>query len=74
MQFTVTTTAGLERRIEVQIPSTRVSGEVDRRLRDLTKTASVRGFRKGKVPLAVIKQQFGGQVHGDAGSERISKG
>jgi len=74
MQFTVTTTAGLERRIEVQIPSTRVSGEVDRRLRDLTKTANVRGFRKGKVPLAVIKQQFGGQVHGDAVSELIRQG
>ena len=39
MQFTVITTPGLERPIEVQIPSTRVAGEVDRRLRDLTKTA-----------------------------------
>jgi len=71
MQFTVTTTAGLERRIEVQIPRTRVAGEVDRRLRDLTKTANIRGFRKGKVPLPVIKQQFGSQVHGDAVSELI---
>jgi trigger factor len=71
MQFTVTTTAGLERRIEVQIPRTRVAGEVDRRLRDLTKTANIRGFRKGKVPLPVIKQQFGNQVHGDAVSELI---
>jgi trigger factor len=71
MQFTVKTTAGLERRIEVQIPSTRVAGEVDRRLRDLSRTANVRGFRKGKVPLPVIKQQFGSQVHGDTVSELI---
>jgi len=74
MQFTVTTTAGLERRIEVQIPRTRVTGEVDRRLRELTRTANIRGFRKGKVPLAVIKQQFGSQVHGDAVSELIRQG
>ncbi len=74
MQFTVKTTAGLERRIEVEIPHTRVAGEVDRRLRDLSRTANVRGFRKGKVPLPVIKQQFGSQVHGDAVTELIRQG
>lgn len=66
MQFTVTNTTGLERRIEVQIPHARVAGEVERRLRELSRTASIRGFRKGKVPLPVIKQQFGSQAHGDA--------
>lgn len=65
MQFTVKTTQGLERRIEFLIPHTRVAGEVDRRLRDLSRTANVRGFRKGKVPLPVLKQQFGDQVQGD---------
>ncbi len=74
MQFTVQTTQGLERRIEVQVPHTRVAGEVDRRLRDLSRTANIRGFRKGKVPLNVIKQQFGTQVHGDAVSELIRQG
>ena len=43
----------------MQIPHTRVAGEVDRRLRELSRTANIRGFRKGKVPLQVIKQQFG---------------
>jgi trigger factor len=71
MQFTVKTTAGLERRIEVEIPQSRVAGEVDRRLKDLSRTANVKGFRKGKVPLPVIKQQYGSQVHGDTVSELI---
>jgi trigger factor len=71
MQFTVTTTEGLGRRIEVQIPNTRVTGEVDRRLRELSRTANVRGFRKGKVPLPVIKQQFGSQVRGEAVDQLI---
>src|SRR6187399_2128507 len=74
MQFTVQTTSGLERRIEVQVPRTRVTGEVDRRLRDLSRTANIRGFRKGKVPLNVIKQQFGTQVRDDAVSELIRQG
>jgi trigger factor len=71
MQFTVTTTEGLGRRIEVQIPNTRVTGEVDRRLRELSRTANVRGFRKGKVPLPVIKQQYGNQVRGEAVDQLI---
>ena len=71
MQFTVKSTGSLERRIEVQIPRTRVAGEVDRRLRDLSRTANVRGFRKGKVPLPVIKRQFGSQVHGEAVDQLI---
>ena len=71
MQFTVTTTEGLGRRIEVQIPNTRVTGEVDRRLRELSRTANVRGFRKGKVPLPVIKQQYSSQVRGEAVDQLI---
>lgn len=71
MQFTVTNTSDLGRRIEVEIPNTRVAGEVDRRLRDLSRTANIRGFRKGKVPLQVIKQQYGQQVRGDAVNELI---
>jgi trigger factor len=71
MQFTLTNTSGLGRRIEVEIPNTRVAGEVDRRLRDLSRTANIRGFRKGKVPLQVIKQQYGEQVRGDAVNELI---
>jgi trigger factor len=74
MQFTVNTTSGLERRIEVEIPQARVAGEVDRRLRDLSRTARIHGFRPGKVPLPVIKQQFGSQVHGDAVTELIRQG
>jgi trigger factor len=71
MQFTLTTTSGLERRIEVAIPHTRVAGEVERRLRELSRTANIRGFRPGKVPMNVIKRQFGGQVHGDTVTELI---
>jgi trigger factor len=74
MQFTVQTTQGLERRIEVEVPRARVAGEVERRLRELSRTAKVKGFRPGKVPLNVIKQQFGGQAQSDAVSELIRQG
>ena len=69
MQVSVTTTQGLERRLEVAVPGERVAGEVDQRLKRLARTARIRGFRPGKVPYAVIKQQFGSQVHAEAVSD-----
>jgi trigger factor len=46
----------------VQIPSERVSEAVEKKLKDLSKTARIDGFRPGKVPLKVVQQKFGGQV------------
>lgn len=59
----VQTTAGLERRMEVQVPAARIQQEVDRRLLDVGRTARLDGFRPGKVPAAVIRKRFGEQVH-----------
>lgn len=65
MQVSVTTTKGLERRLEVAVPSEQVAGEVDSRLKRLARTARLKGFRPGKVPFAVVRQQFGSQVHAE---------
>lgn len=69
MQVSVTTTHGLERRLEVAVPGERLAGEIDQRLKRLTRTVRVKGFRPGKVPYAVVKQQFGSQVHAEAVTE-----
>jgi trigger factor len=69
MQASVTTTQGLERRLEVAVPGERVSGEVDQRLKRLARTARLKGFRPGKVPYAVVRQQFGSQVHAQTVSD-----
>jgi trigger factor len=65
MQVSVTTTKGLERRLEVAVPGERVSGEVDQRLKRLARTARLKGFRPGKVPFAVVRAQYGSQVHAE---------
>ena len=62
MQVSIETLEGLERRMTVQIPSERVSEAVEKKLRDLSKTVRIDGFRPGKVPLKVIQQKFGGHV------------
>jgi len=63
MQVSVESTGKLERRMQVQVPAERVAKEIATRLKQLSRTARLNGFRPGKAPLTVIRQQFGPQVH-----------
>jgi trigger factor len=63
MQVSVESISKLERRMQVQVPAERVSEEIAARLKKLSRTARLKGFRPGKAPLTVIRQQFGVQVH-----------
>jgi trigger factor len=65
MQVSLTATGGLERRLEVAIPASQVDGEVTQRLNRISRTARLKGFRPGKAPIAVIRQQYGEQVQGE---------
>jgi trigger factor len=63
MQVSVESISKLERRMQVQVPAERVSKEIASRLQNLSRTARLNGFRPGKAPIKVIRQQFGTQVH-----------
>lgn len=69
MQVSVTATGGLERRLEVAIPAAEIDGEVAKRINKISRTARLKGFRPGKAPIAVIRQQYGEQVHGEVVSD-----
>jgi trigger factor len=62
MQVSVESTGALERRIEVSVPRERIEQAIDERLKRVSRTAKLKGFRPGKVPFKVVKQQFGAQV------------
>ena len=63
MQVSVESIGKLERRMQVQVPAERVAAEIAARLKNISRTARLNGFRPGKAPLKVIRQQFGSQVH-----------
>jgi trigger factor len=63
MQVSVESIGKLERRMQVQVPAERVAAEIAARLKTISRTARLNGFRPGKAPLKVIRQQFGSQVH-----------
>ena len=62
MQVSVESTGTLERRMEVQVPAEQIDKAVDERLQRLSRTVRLKGFRPGKVPVKVVRQQFGQQV------------
>lgn len=62
MQVSVESTGSLERRIEVSVPKEQIEQAVDERLKKVSRTAKLKGFRPGKAPIKVIRQQFGAQV------------
>ena len=69
MQVSVDTTSQIERRIKVQVPAAEIDEAVDARLKDAAKTVRMDGFRKGKVPMSVIRQRYGAGVRDEVVGE-----
>jgi trigger factor len=69
MQVSLSATGGLERRLEVAVPATEIATEVEQRLKQISRTARLKGFRPGKAPFAVVRKQFGEQVHTEVVSD-----
>ncbi len=62
MQVSIESLEGLQRKMTVQVPAEQITSAVDRKLKQLSKTVKLDGFRPGKVPVSVVKQKFGNQV------------
>jgi trigger factor len=71
MMVSVQTLPGLERRIEVSVPATRVRQQVDARLLKVSRTARIKGFRPGKAPIHVVRKHYGPQVKDEVVSDLI---
>ncbi|MBT3834282.1 MAG: trigger factor [Gammaproteobacteria bacterium] len=71
MQVTVETTAGLERKMHVVVPSERVEVQVTEKIKQTAKQARINGFRPGKVPLREVKRRFGAGIRQEVSSEMI---
>lgn len=73
MQVSVEVTTGLERRMTVELPNSEVDHEVGERLKKAAKTVRLDGFRKGKVPMNVMRQRFGAGVRQEVLGELINR-
>lgn len=73
MQVSIETTTGLERRMTVTVPAAEVENAVAARLNEAAKTVRINGFRKGKVPMKVIKNRFGAGVRQEVVGDVMSR-
>ena len=62
---------GANAEIEAIISMDEVNANVEKIAKQLSKTANVQGFRKGKVPIAIIKKQYGQKLVEDAEAEAL---
>ena len=62
MQVSVESSEGLERRMTVELPAKMINEAVEKRLKEVSRTVKLDGFRPGKVPMSVVRKRFAGEV------------
>ena len=70
---TVQETNPLERSIDLIVSAQEVEAATDARLARMGKTMKIAGFRPGKVPAKVVKQQYGAQARDEALNEIVGR-
>jgi trigger factor len=65
MQVTETKNEGLLHEFTITVPADDVSLVVEKRLKELKKTAKLPGFRPGKVPVGILRKHYGPSIMGE---------
>jgi trigger factor len=71
MQVTETLNEGLKRAYTITVTAAELDAKVQEKLVEAQPEIEMKGFRKGKVPLAILKKQFGQRLLGDAMQDAI---
>ncbi len=71
MQVTETLKEGLKRGYEIKVTAQELADKVNAKLEEARPNIEMKGFRKGKVPMALLKKQYGQSVLGEAMQETI---
>ncbi|SFV75957.1 Cell division trigger factor [hydrothermal vent metagenome] len=71
MEITSNKIDGANAQIKAVITTQEVNEKVEKIAKSLSKTVSIQGFRKGKVPVSIIKKQYGDKLVQDAESELL---
>ncbi len=71
MQVTETLNEGLKRGYAITVTAAELEEKVNEKLTEAQPEIEMKGFRKGKVPMALLKKQFGQRLMGEAMQESI---
>ncbi len=73
METTTAQANELERRLDLSIAIADVEKEMDQRLKRMGKNMKMPGFRPGKVPFSIVRQQHGDQARHEVLSEELDR-
>lgn len=73
MEATTAQANELERRIDLSVAIADVEKETDERLKRMGRNVKMSGFRPGKVPFAIVKQQYGAQARHEVLAEQLDR-
>ncbi|MDO8884836.1 trigger factor, partial [Pseudotabrizicola sp.] len=71
MQVTETLNEGLKRGYTITVTAAELEAKVQEKLVEAQPEVEMKGFRKGKVPMAILRKQFGPRLLGDAMQDAI---
>ena len=71
MQVTTEAVSGVARRLNVSVPTSRVNEQFEARLQRTAKTVKINGFRPGKVPLNVVRREYGAGIYQEVVNDLI---
>jgi trigger factor len=71
MQVTETLNDGLKRGYTVTVTAAELDQKVQSKLAEVQPSVAMKGFRKGKVPMALLRKQHGPRLMGEAMQESI---
>jgi len=71
MQVTETLNEGLKRAYKMIVTADELDTKVNEKLAEAAPEIEMKGFRKGKVPMALLKKQFGPRILGEAMQESV---
>ena len=71
MQVTETLNEGLKRGYAITVTAAELDEKVNEKLAEAQPGVEMKGFRKGKVPMALLKKQFGQRLMGEVMQESI---
>jgi len=71
MQITVNEVGGLTKKMKIVLPEEEVSKELDAGFKKIKNEASIKGFRRGKVPRHILEKTYGQQVRAEVAEKLV---
>ena len=73
MDIAVENVSDLSRKVTITLPADMVRKALDKSYKKLKKDVKLKGFRRGKIPIAVLEKNFGEQVQGEVGEKLVQE-